>query len=143
MRVHAGRICGYDLTDRMVNVRFRPRGNGQTATLCVSRVINCSGPATDYQRIADPLVQNLLSAGLARPDAFRLGLDVADTCELRSRTGKVSQRLFAVGPLTRGAFWEITAVPDIRSQCETLSMHVSGLMQAQTAKRRRGLRYAA
>ena len=24
--------------------------------------------------------------------------------------------LFAVGPLTRGAFWEITSVPDIRSQ---------------------------
>src|SRR5262249_1734932 len=31
--------------------------------------------------------------------------------------GVVSDRLFAIGPLTKGAHWEITAVPDIRSQC--------------------------
>jgi uncharacterized NAD(P)/FAD-binding protein YdhS len=32
-----------------------------------------------------------------------------------------SQRLFAIGPLTRAAFWEIIAIPDIRNQCVQLA----------------------
>jgi uncharacterized NAD(P)/FAD-binding protein YdhS len=32
-----------------------------------------------------------------------------------------SSRLFAVGPLTRGQFFEIEAIPDIRRQCADLA----------------------
>jgi uncharacterized NAD(P)/FAD-binding protein YdhS len=32
-----------------------------------------------------------------------------------------SGRLFAIGPLTRAAFWEIIAIPDIRNQCAELA----------------------
>jgi uncharacterized NAD(P)/FAD-binding protein YdhS len=35
--------------------------------------------------------------------------------------GAPSQRLFAIGPLTRAAFWEIIAIPDIRNQCAALA----------------------
>ena len=34
-----------------------------------------------------------------------------------NQDGSASRRLFAVGPLTRAAFWEIIAIPDIRNQC--------------------------
>jgi uncharacterized NAD(P)/FAD-binding protein YdhS len=34
--------------------------------------------------------------------------------------------LYAVGPLTRGAFWEITAVPDIRHQVWALARRLAG-----------------
>jgi uncharacterized NAD(P)/FAD-binding protein YdhS len=36
-----------------------------------------------------------------RPDALRLGLDVAASGAVRSRNGAISPHLFAVGPLTR------------------------------------------
>jgi uncharacterized NAD(P)/FAD-binding protein YdhS len=29
--------------------------------------------------------------------------------------------MFAIGPLTRAAFWEIIAIPDIRNQCAALA----------------------
>ena len=35
--------------------------------------------------------------------------------------GHVSQRVRVVGPLTRGRFFEIEAVPDIRIQCQTVA----------------------
>ena len=35
--------------------------------------------------------------------------------------GQASDRLFAVGPITRAAFFEIMAVPDIRVQCAGLA----------------------
>ena len=35
--------------------------------------------------------------------------------------GRPWSHLFAVGPLTRGALWEITAVPEIRAQTEQVA----------------------
>jgi uncharacterized NAD(P)/FAD-binding protein YdhS len=56
-----------------------------------------------------------------------LGLGVTSNCALLHRDGGVSRRVFAVGPVTKGAFCEITAVPDIRRQCELLAEHLAGL----------------
>jgi uncharacterized NAD(P)/FAD-binding protein YdhS len=128
LRVHAGRLRGYESAGGRMTVRFRPRGSDDIATLNVARVVNCSGPATDYRRVADPLVRSLLIEGIGRPDPSRLGLDVTERCALRSRSGTESRRLFAVGPVTKGAFWEMTAVPDIRRQCEQLAQGLARLM---------------
>jgi uncharacterized NAD(P)/FAD-binding protein YdhS len=105
-------------------VTHRPRRSLADHRLFVRRVINCSGPACDYERIADPLVRSLLDRGDIRPDPLRLGLDVSSLCALRNRRGEIWQRLYAVGPVTRPAFWEVTSVPDIRRQCETLAAHL-------------------
>ena len=51
-------------------------------------------------------------------------------CALLGRTGAISRRVFAVGPVTKAAFWEMTAVPDIRRQCEVLAQHLAGLVKA-------------
>jgi uncharacterized NAD(P)/FAD-binding protein YdhS len=127
LHIHAGRLCGYAIAGDRMTVRFRPRGSDAIATLSAARVVNCSGPATDYRRIADPLVQSLLHEGAGRPDPQFLGLDVSESCALRNHGGAESRRLFAVGPVTRGVFWEMTAVPDIRRQCEQLARHLGGL----------------
>jgi len=57
-------------------------------------------------------------------DPLRIGLDVASNCALINQDGSPSERLFAVGPLTRAAFWEIIAIPDIRNQCAELAAHL-------------------
>jgi uncharacterized NAD(P)/FAD-binding protein YdhS len=110
-------------------VRFRPRGGDGAEERVVARVVNCSGPGADYDRIAHPLVRALLQDGLVRPDPLRLGLDVTGACALLDRQGAISRRLFAVGPATRGAFWEMTAVPDIRRQCEFLATHLATVIK--------------
>jgi uncharacterized NAD(P)/FAD-binding protein YdhS len=58
---------------------------------------------------------------LARPDPLGIGIDIAADCAIIDRSGTPSARLFAVGPLTRAAFFEIMAVPDIRVQCAELA----------------------
>jgi uncharacterized NAD(P)/FAD-binding protein YdhS len=62
-------------------------------------------------------VRRLFDQGLARIDPLHLGIEVASDCTIVNRWGVRSRRLFAVGPLTRAAFWEIIAIPDIRNQC--------------------------
>ncbi len=53
---------------------------------------------------------------MASPDPLRLGLAVDLDSRLIDAAGQVHDDLVAIGPLTRSAFWESTAVPDIRVQ---------------------------
>ncbi|HEY2618361.1 MAG TPA: hypothetical protein VGI78_13560 [Acetobacteraceae bacterium] len=122
-------------------MQLRLRDGGATA-LHVERAVNCSGPCTDVTRSDDPLLRALLRDGVARPDVCRLGLDVTSAGALRGHDGTVSQTLFALGPLTRGALWEITAIPEIRRQCEVLALHLSELLREQARQRHRALAYA-
>ena len=129
LRIHAGRVRAYERAGSAVDVLFCPRGTARLDTLHVARVVNCSGPVADYDRIPHPLVRSLLAEGTVRPDCLRLGLDVTAACALLNSSGAVSRRLFAVGPVTKGAFWEMTAVPDIRRQCEVLAHHIASLVK--------------
>jgi uncharacterized NAD(P)/FAD-binding protein YdhS len=66
----------------------------------------------------NPVLLDLLRCRLARPDPLSLGLDVADNCAVMSASGRRSRRLYAIGPVTAGSFWEIVAIPDIRQQAK-------------------------
>ena len=130
LQIHCGRIQGFVAGEDAVQVRYRRRRNGEMAEFAVGRVINCAGPGCDYDRITHPLVRSLLDAGLVRPDPLRLGLDVTANCALKHADGSISRRLYAIGPVTKGAFWEMTAVPDIRRQCEFLGEFLASQLGA-------------
>jgi uncharacterized NAD(P)/FAD-binding protein YdhS len=130
LQIHVGRIQRFETGADRVQVHYRRRRNGEQAVLDAARVINCAGPGADYDRITHPLIRSLLDAGLVRPDALRLGLDVTANCALKHADGSISRRLFAVGPVTKAAFWEMTAVPDIRRQCEFLGEFLAAQLGA-------------
>jgi uncharacterized NAD(P)/FAD-binding protein YdhS len=130
LRIHAGRIERFTEAEGEVEIVYRPRFTDGRASVRATRVVNCAGPGCDYERITHPLVRDLLAEGRVRPDPLRLGLDVSGTCALKDRDGTISRHLFAVGPVTRGAFWEMTAVPDIRRQCEFLATHLASLIKS-------------
>jgi len=75
----------------------------------------------DVTKSSNPVVRELIAAGAARADELRIGLDVTVDCAVIDAGGAASNRVFAVGPLTRGQFFEIEAVPDIRLQVAGLA----------------------
>jgi len=50
---------------------------------------------------------------------------------------RTSCRCKAAGPVTKGAFWEMTAVPDIRRQCEALARHLAKPVKGMPAAAQR------
>ncbi len=102
-------------------VSVRPRGTGQTILLRVARAINCTGPQGDLMTSKEPLLRSLVRDGLIRPDALGIGIDVDAQSRTIDRSGTPNARILAIGPMTRGATWEIVAVPDIRRQVWTLA----------------------
>jgi uncharacterized NAD(P)/FAD-binding protein YdhS len=117
LTVLAGRLRSLTPESSGLKPVITPRGNGSVRELPPAWVINCSGPACDYARIGHPLVRSLLDGGLARPDALGLGLDVTPEGIVIGADGGATEGLYALGPVTRGTFWEITAVPELRVQC--------------------------
>ncbi|MFM9978591.1 MAG: FAD/NAD(P)-binding protein [Sphingomonadaceae bacterium] len=112
----AAKPVAYQPEARSVAVDWRGRGSDTVSTLHVRRIVNCTGPQGDLARSSEPLLQGLVADGHARADICRLGLDVDRAGNLIGRNGIPNPALFALGPMTRGAFWEINAVPDIRVQ---------------------------
>lgn len=126
-----GRISAYRPVPRGAQVEFRRATAKATEAIEVARIVNCSGPACDFERIRNPLIQGLLENGRARPDPFRLGLDLTPQGALKAADGAISQRLYAIGPLTKGLFWEMTSVPDIRRQCELVATHLAQVVASR------------
>ncbi len=106
---------------------LRPRGGGQRVDLKVARIIDCSGLNSNFEALEQPLIRDLLSRGQIRASAFGLGIDVTEDGAVIDKSGVAAEEIFAIGPITRGRFWEIVAVPDLRVACERLADHLQSL----------------
>jgi uncharacterized NAD(P)/FAD-binding protein YdhS len=116
LAVTAGRIADAALTATGYNVTIERRGRGAALNLIANWILNCTGPEERYDRLEDPLIRSLLSTGWARPGPNGLGLDVDQGCRLRDHAGQAQPGIYAIGPATRGSFWEVTAATNIRRQ---------------------------
>ncbi len=120
LEIRAASLVGLSSHGEALRVALCPRG-GQPETVAADVVINCLGPCADVTRRAEPLLQGLFATGRARPDQHRLGLDVDGAYRLRDRAGHPQPALRAVGPLTRGIFWEVVGVPELSAHCARLA----------------------
>ena len=125
LRITAGRIMSLAADPTGLNITYTPRGEAKPAQARVARTINCTGPACDVRRSDDPLIRSLLEQGLAEPDELHLGFNVNPQGEVVGSAGIVTPNLYAIGPVTKGTWWEITAVPDIRQHCARLARHIA------------------
>lgn len=122
LRMLVGRIDRTVVDGDGLTIHWSKRGGAPGDPIAVQRVINCTGPGSDLGRVSDPLMQQLIRDGLARPDRWRLGLETSSAGAMIQHDGSISARLFGVGPLTRGTFWESTSVTDIRHQAEQVAL---------------------
>jgi uncharacterized NAD(P)/FAD-binding protein YdhS len=124
LRTAAGQIRGWVDGDGCVGLAWTPRGSRTLVRTRAAAVVNCTGPNADLAGADDRLISSLADAGVIRADACKLGVDVDAGARLLRRDGGVNDTLFAVGPITRGAFWEMTSVPDIRHQARDCALAV-------------------
>lgn len=125
LTVHAGRVVDLDPDADGATVQLRRRGSRMVESMRVHRVIDCTGPLAGFQGGVSPIIDDLLSRGWARPDPLNLGLEVDVDGAVIGLNGSSSPGIYAVGPITRGTFWESVAVPDIRRQCARLASRLA------------------
>ena len=118
LEIVAGRVLAVSPADGGLEVEIRRRGSDRSSSERFDHVINCTGPLHVIEQTPDPLLRGLLDSGVVRPDHLGIGLQVDE----RSRAGN---RLWALGPLTKGRYWEIIAVPDIRGQAAAIAEDIA------------------
>lgn len=128
--IHAGFVSriGRDVDQNILT--FRRRGTSDETRLVFDWLVNCTG--MERAGIAhSPLLQDMKNHGVLDVDDLGLGIRVDDRSRLMCRDGRPRDGLFALGALTAGQFWEITAVPDIRVQTHHCAEMIAQRMSAK------------
>ena len=120
LEIAAGRIKSMREGNRDLVAGIQRRGTDEVRERHFALGLNCTGPLGAIGRTEDGVLKSLFERKMARPDALGIGLDVDE----RSRVAG-ADRLWAVGPLTKGAMWEIVAVPDIRGQVADVAKDIA------------------
>ncbi|HET7435674.1 MAG TPA: FAD/NAD(P)-binding protein [Thermoanaerobaculia bacterium] len=132
LTMHRGRIVSIRDAGHGAEVRWSS-ADGAIHELQVARVINCTGPASDYATLDLPLVAQLRRAGWLVPDALRLGVETDAEGRMLGSDGEPVPGLFTIGPLRRPALWESTAIPEIRAQAAALAELIGGANRGATS----------
>lgn len=120
LEIAAGRLLSVQENETDMTIRYRERHTGLFHKLKIATIIDCRGGNARFSTTRNPALLGLMEHGLGKPDAIDLGLDVTKDFQLINARGEPSGSYFAIGPVTKGVFWESTAVPDIRVQVAKL-----------------------
>lgn len=126
VKFYAGRLQSLDVDASGVDAVFRRRGKNQHVALRLAKVINCTGPRTDYSKYQHPLFVHLLARGLIDHDPLALGINALPTGEVLRYRGEPVGWMYALGAPLKGVLWETTAVREIRAQAQALAERLLG-----------------
>jgi uncharacterized NAD(P)/FAD-binding protein YdhS len=103
---------------------------GNSVSLSVGRLMNCTGPEEDFLRLDAPLVSHLFKCGMARPGPFGVGFDVDADGRLYRTDGTPQSRLLVLGGATRTRFGEVTSAPQIRRRAAFLTEIITSTLDS-------------
>lgn len=117
VEVISGRIVEVIKGSILIKIRHQQKPEKLDAEF----IINCTGPEKYTHGHLNPIIDSLITQGLAQYNKFQLGLNVAESGAIINAAGVVSQNIFVLGPPRRGNVFETTAVREIRAQSEVLA----------------------
>lgn len=117
----AGTIVDMAEENEIASVTIKRRKQTIAQTIKVSRVINCTGPQSDFTKVEQPLIQQLLAEGMIKPDDLRLGLVTTPDATLINKAGMPVEGFYTLGPPRKATLYESTALREIRQQAKELA----------------------
>lgn len=125
LRVCAGRLLSVYRGERGLEVSIARRRGGELRVEA-DRIINCTGIEEKYTESSRPLIRSLAAGGLAAVNRLGTGFSADSSGALIDARGRISNRLFTLGPTRSGDLIETVAVPEIRQQADILARYLGG-----------------
>lgn len=111
----AGRIQRITPVEQGFEVVVQQKTTSSLRTLSVDWICNCTGPHAQIRRAGDVLINQMLDEGLVISDALGLGIQPEVD----------NGGLIVIGPLSKGVYWESTALREIRLQAAEMAKRLS------------------
>lgn len=122
LHIHSGKILDITENNEGIEVQYWNRKSKSHEKIHVSRVINCTGPETDFSKIADSFLSQCIHDGLICQDNLKLGIQTnAETFKVIDVNGREHEHLYTLGSNLKGELWESTAVNELRQQAKALA----------------------
>ena len=121
LTVSAGRTGRITVSRGGLSVELQSRASHAVENIEAGRIVNCTGPEANLQRLPNPLIQDMLKQQLIQPHPLRTGALVNNDGALMARDGQASQAIYTIGPLRMGTLIETVAMPEIRQQASDLA----------------------
>lgn len=119
-----GRFVAAQADGNRTVVSFISPSSGKCGEFEADAAYDCRGIRRRATDAVPAFMASLIERGQARLDVLGLGLEFDRNCGLVDADGNGSGRIFGIGPVTLGAFWESIAIPDIRQQAQQIAQHL-------------------
>jgi len=119
-----------DRRDIILDIAARPHGTVEQHR--TQWLIVATGPDHENAIGDQPCLAELEHLGLVVKDRRGLGIECDQESRALARDGYPVEDLFIAGPLARGTFGELTGVPEIASQAETIVHRIMAMNSATT-----------
>lgn len=85
------------------------------------KVINCTGPESNYRKVKLPVLADLVAQGLLVNDPIGLGILCAEDGRILDSKNEPVAGLWCMGPMRKAVLWETTAIRELRLQAKELA----------------------
>jgi uncharacterized NAD(P)/FAD-binding protein YdhS len=119
LEIREGHLRAIDASPAGACITVRSRDHSES--FYAGRVINCTGPSMNYQRVPSTLLQNLFRRGLVTSGPLGGGFHCSQDGAVIDADGHTSEIIFNLGPGRLGDLLESIAVPEIRQQAVELA----------------------
>ncbi len=114
-----GTILDASATDIGINIRYRCEH--QDIQQVFHKVINCTGPESNYRKVRFPIVNDLIERGRVKVDELGLGIKCTPEGRIINEQNQVEDGLWCIGPMRKSVLWETTALRELREQASELA----------------------
>lgn len=122
LHIQSGKIVDITETGGCIDVRYFDKKQRKTQVLKVSRVINCTGPETDFSKLENNFLGQCIQDGIFYQDELKLGIQTnIETFKVKYKDGVEHSNLFTLGSNLKGELWESTAVNELRHQANAIA----------------------
>jgi uncharacterized NAD(P)/FAD-binding protein YdhS len=121
LQILAGQIQNLTVKDDGVQCRYINHSK-EEIHFRVGRVINCTGPESDLDKLDNHFLKDAKERKLLLQDELKLGIQTKiSDYTVKNTKGNPQDGLYTLGANLRGELWESTAVNELRHQAESLA----------------------
>jgi uncharacterized NAD(P)/FAD-binding protein YdhS len=119
LELKKGYIVEAKSTDSGIEIVYRSEDNAIRQVF--HKVINCTGPESNYRKVRFPIISDLIGRGKVQTDSLGLGIKCTPEGRIINQQDNVEEGIWCIGPMRKAMLWETTALRELREQASELA----------------------